>query len=205
MTAPDELGGRLPLVFPDQLQDKQAAVHSQLEELVGPEAQHGGFVAQLDDGRFIGPFNAMLRVPDLTAGFGAWARAIAREGIPDDVRQVVILTVGAAWRAEYEIYAHTAAARKAGIADTAIEAIRGGTSPSGLSAEALLAHDLVRTLLEQRAVPDGVYGECIRVFGETGTIAILSLVGQYQLVSSLLVCFRVPAVPTDRKQHTDGS
>ena len=204
MTAPERLGGRLPLLKPAQLDDQQQAVYEQLQRLVVPESEQAGYVAQLADGRLIGPFNAMLRAPDLTAGFGGWVSAIAQAGIAEDVRQVVILTVGAAWRADYEMYAHTAAARTAGLPDAAIEAILTGTSPSGLTAEASLAHDLVRTLLETRDVPDLIYGECLRVFGETATIAILSLVGQYQLVSSLLVCFRVPAVTTDQRESTDA-
>ncbi|MDQ2814467.1 MAG: alcohol dehydrogenase catalytic domain-containing protein [Actinomycetota bacterium] len=193
---PHGLGGRLALLRADELNDDQRAVHDQLEMLVGPESRHDGFIAQLDDGRFIGPFNAMLRAPHVTAGFGAWVRAIAQAGLPDDVRQVVILTVAAAWRADYEIYAHTAAARVAGIPDEAVTAILAGEPPSGVSAAAALAYDLVRGLLHAQDVADPVYGESIRIFGEGGTIAILGLVAQYQLVSSLLVCFRVPAPST---------
>jgi len=193
---PDGLGGRLALLRPDELDDNQLAVHDQLQKLVGPESRHDGFIAQLDDGRFIGPFNAMLRTPPLTAGFGAWVGAITQAGIADDVRQVVILTVAAAWRADYEIYAHTAAARVAGIPDDAVTAILAGEPPSGVSADAALAHGLVRGLLHAQDVPDPVYDESIRIFGEGGTIAILGLVAQYQLVSSLLVCFRVPVPST---------
>ncbi|UIJ33710.1 hypothetical protein [Allobranchiibius sp. GilTou73] len=56
-----------------------------------------------------------------------------------------------------------------------------------------MAHDLAAALLRTHDVPDVVYEACLRVFGESGTIAILSLIAQYQMVSSLLVCFRVPA------------
>lgn len=46
--------------------------------------------------------------------------------------------------------------------------------------------------------PATVYDQCIGMFGEADAIVMLNLVGQYQLVSSLLVCFRVPA-PSDAR------
>lgn len=191
--AAGQLGGRLALLNIEELDGEQRAVHAQLEKVVGPESRRDGFLAQLEDGRFIGPFNAMLRAPQLTAGFGAWVRAITQAGLPADVRQVAILTVAAQWRAEYEIYAHTAAARVAGIPDDAVTAILTGETPAGVSAAAGLAHRLVRGLLHTLDVPDPVYQESIQTFGEAGTMTILGLVAQYQLVSSVLVCFRVPA------------
>lgn len=72
--APSRLGGRLALLSNDSLDDAQRRVHEQLEQLTGPESKREGYVSQLGDGRFIGPFNAMLRVPQLTAGFGSWVR-----------------------------------------------------------------------------------------------------------------------------------
>lgn len=36
------------------------------------------------------------------------------------VRQVVILAVGAVWKADYQLYAHAAVARKAGLSDRII-------------------------------------------------------------------------------------
>jgi 4-carboxymuconolactone decarboxylase len=49
------------------------------------------------------------------------------------VRQVVILAVGAVWKANYELYAHAAAARKAGISEDAVRTLAAGGLPDDLS------------------------------------------------------------------------
>ena len=192
---PDRLGGRLALLFPADLDPDQMRIHEALTNLVVPEADESGFTARLDDGRFVGPFNALLRIPKIAAGMGAWTSAIAGAGMADEVRQVVILTVGVSWSAAYEIDAHVAAAHAVGVPAAAIEAVLRRTSPVGLSPQADVAHRLTAALLEDHAVPDDLYGEAIEALGEAGLLAILSLIGQYQVISSILVCFQVPVPP----------
>ena len=46
--------------------------------------------------------------------------------LPRPIREVVILTVGVAWQAEYEIYAHVAVARAVGLSETVIDGLRQG-------------------------------------------------------------------------------
>lgn len=171
----------------------QVAVYEALSRLVLPEAAEGHFVARLDDGRFIGPFNSMLHAPALTAAFGQWIAGIAAAGIDPQVRQAVILTVGAAWNAEYELYAHDHAAEQAGMSGDAIDAIVADTTPHGLPANVELAHRLARAVVRDRRVPDDLYARCADMFGVAGAVAILHLIGQYQLVSSMLILFAVPA------------
>jgi len=110
----------------------------------------------------------------------------------DDVRQVAILTVGAAWSAAYEIDAHSSAARAVGIPDAAIDAIVQGRPPQGLSQPAEVAHRLTTSLIADHSVSDGLYRDALATFGEVGLITLLCLVGQYQTISSILVCFQVP-------------
>src|ERR1700739_3126841 len=52
------------------------------------------------------------------------------------VRQVVILAVGAVWKSKYELYAHAAAARKAGISEDAIRMLTTGGLPDELRGQA---------------------------------------------------------------------
>ena len=191
----DRLGGRLPLLFPADLALDQKTIHDALSRLVIPEAAENGFTARLDDGRFVGPFNALLRIPEIAAGMGAWTSAIAGAGMADEVRQVVILTVGVSWSAAYMIDAHVAAAHAVGVPAAAVEAVLHRTRPVGLSPQADVAHRLTAALLEDHAVPDDLYSAAIEALGEAGLLAILSLIGQYQVISSILVCFQVPVPP----------
>lgn len=203
----DRLGGRLPLLDPATLDPDQRQVYEALTRIVGPESAESGFTAILDDGRLVGPFNAMLRIPEIATGFGQWTSRIAQSGMAAEVRQVVILTVGAAWSAAYEIDAHTSAARAVGVPDQAITAIVAGNPPEGVSSEAAVAYRLTAGLLHSRVVADELYREAIATFGEAGLIAILCLIGQYQTVSSFLVSFQVPVPghPTTSPSAAAGS
>lgn len=136
----DRLGGRLALLNPAVLDDQQRQVYQALMRTVVPEAAESGFTARLEDGRFIGPFNALLRVPAIALGLGQSAAQIARSGIADDVRQAVILTVGGAWSADFEIDAHRSAARAVGLPADAVDAIIAGSRPVGLSRDADIAN-----------------------------------------------------------------
>lgn len=194
---PDDLGGRLPLLAPADLNHEQPQLYDAMTHTILPEAKRGGFVAQLGDGRFIGPFNALLRVPALAAGFGQWTAKITQAGLSEEVRQVVILAVGAVWAAEYEIYAHVAAARAEGVAQAAIDDILRRTEPAEVSAEARVAHRLTIAVVEERSIAPNLYDEAIAAFGIDGLMAILSLIGQYQFISSVLTCFKVPSPARD--------
>ncbi|GAA2690639.1 carboxymuconolactone decarboxylase family protein [Streptomyces lunalinharesii] len=195
------LGGRLPLLPPDALDEAQRALRDRLRATRARDAEEGGYQAALPDGRFIGPFNALLRTPHLAQPLLEWAQALTRAGIPTDVREAVILTVAAHWRAEYALYAHTAAAEKAGLPGPAIAALLRGETPRGLRPDADLAHRLAAALVRDHRVPDGLYDEAAAAFGTNTLIALVSLVGQYLSTSALLACFQVPAPSPD---HTEA-
>jgi 4-carboxymuconolactone decarboxylase len=92
--------------------------------------------------------------------------AIAASGMAPDVRQAVILTVGAAWSADFEIEAHRSAARAVGIPDGSVEAIVGHEPPEGLSRDAHVAHQLTHRLLTHHDVPEPLDHEALAAFGE---------------------------------------
>lgn len=85
---PDNLGGRLPLLDPKRLTTQQRHLYERLVASRVPEAASGGFIARLDDGRFIGPFNGFLHVPAIGEGLLAWADAIAKSGLPKGPRWI---------------------------------------------------------------------------------------------------------------------
>lgn len=190
----DGLGGRLALVGPETLTGARQQAYRQLQAHTVPAAERAGFVAALPDGRMVGPFNGFLLVPEIAAGFGAWTTAEAQHGgLPEDVRQVVVLTVGAAWHADYELYAHRAAGRTAGLTDDVVDALSAGVEPAALSAAAACAHRFTRALVVEHDVPDPLYAAAVESFGEAGVAAMVHLIGHYLTISALLVAFRVPA------------
>jgi 4-carboxymuconolactone decarboxylase len=190
---PEELGGRLPLLWPASLDYAQHALYTRLQATRIRTVQDGGYTAMLPDGRLIGPFNAMLRTPQIAGPLLDWAQAIASAGLPADVREVVILTAGGLWQSEYVLYAHTAAAARAGVPGAAIDALHRGGTPEGLRPEADTAYRLARAVIHDREVPDGLYDEAMTILGLQAMITVLNLAGQYLTTSAVLACFQVPA------------
>jgi 4-carboxymuconolactone decarboxylase len=122
--------------------------------------------------------------------------------LSERVRQVVILTVGAIWRADYELYSHSAAARQAGLSDAAIATLVNGEMPDDLTEQEKIAHRVVQQLSTSHHVDDRLYRETEKVFGAAGVAEITVLAGIYHTVCALLNVFDVPAPqPQQARPH----
>jgi 4-carboxymuconolactone decarboxylase len=73
------------------------------------------------------------------------------------VREVVILAVGAVWQSDYALYAHSAAARKVGIPEDAIQVLVSGGIPDNLSKDETIAAELTRQLSTRHRVDEPLY------------------------------------------------
>lgn len=194
MTSSSELGGRLALLQPADLTPDQRQLYDQLQNTEIPWAEKSGFQAQTAAKQLIGPFNPMLYSPAIaTAMMGLTSALSQHSALPEPVRQVVILTVGAGWQAAYELYAHTAVAHKAGLTEEAIRALAAGQPPVGLSAAEALVHEFTRQLTTTHQIGPDLYQQATETFGEKGLFDMVLLAGQYMTVSALLNAFAIPA------------
>ncbi len=195
MPAPiDALGGRLPLLDPATLSDAQSEVYHRLNRTMVPWARDAGFRSTTDDGRLVGPFNPVLLSPGITQSFLSLQEAEqAHTTLDERVRQVVILVVGAAWRSDYELYAHSAVARKAGLSDEAIRTLAAGGLPDDLDEKEKVAQRYTRQLSTGHRVDASLYAEAEQAFGTQGLVDIAFLAGIYHIVCALLNGFEIPA------------
>ena len=109
------------------------------------------------------------------------------------VREVVILAVGAVWQADYELYAHLAVARKAGLSEDAARAVASGGLPNGLRDDEKIALRLTQQLSANHRVDESLYREAEAAFGPKGLIDIAFLIGIYHSVCATLTMFAIPA------------
>ena len=190
----DALGGRLPLADPQALTPDQKKLFGRVVDQQLPWADDAGFTMRSPDGRLIGPFNGFLLRPDVSQAFLDFQAAVATSTSLDErLREVVIVSVGGAWGAAYEMYAHKILAQRAGISRAAIEAVAAGELPDELSEKEKLAALLARRLTTGVTVDDALYDEVERAFGRQGLYDIVALMGVYHTVSTLLTLFAVPA------------
>ncbi len=192
-TQNDRLGGRIPLFDPQALTPAQQTVYSTISEKMVPWAEAAGFKARLADGKLIGPFNTILASPEIASSFLALQGSEEEHtSLSERVRQVVILTVGAVYQSEYERYAHSAVAEKAGLSKRAIEALRQGHEVEELTPQERVAQRFTRQLTAEHQVGDPLYQEAVSALGVAGIVDLVFLAGCYYTVSSLLNAFRVP-------------
>ena len=188
------LGRRLPLLHPDALNPEQKAFYDRIVSQAVPWAESADFEAKQPDGTLLGPFNCILLSPKIA---GSFLDLQAAEGqgtvLSNRVRQVVILTVGAVWKSDYERYAHSAVAKKAGLPEDAIRALYKGEPATTLTKEEQVAQRFTRQITEAHQVDDQLYAEAVAAFGTEGIVDLLILAGCYDTVSSLLNAFQVPA------------
>ena len=188
------LGGRLPLLDPTTLQGEQKELYQKLNSQLITWANANGFKGITSDGVLIGPFNPYLYSTGVTPGFLQWMQADGQHtSLNERVHEVVILSVGAVWKSAYELYAHSAVARKVGIPESVIEALVRGESPTELTYEEQVAHRFARQLTMDRCVDNDLYREAEAVFGTSALVDLTYLIGMYLLTCAQLNAFEIPA------------
>ncbi len=193
----DRLGGRLSLIHPADLTAPQRSLYDTLERSKLPWAEAAGFQARLADGRLIGPFNVFLNAPEMAQAFDAWIDAEAEHStLAKPARQAVILAVGVAWGAAYELYAHVAVARQDGLDEASIRSILAGQRPDGAAPDIRAAWAFSSALARERAVSQPLYDAAVRRLGERGVVDMVNLVGVYLATCALLNAFDIPAPAT---------
>jgi 4-carboxymuconolactone decarboxylase len=195
MTKPNEtLGGRLPLSDPATLTSAQRELFERVKATRLPWAEEAGFQVTTVDGRLIGPFNSFLLRPEVADKYLDFTAAAAtHRSLSPQVREVVIVAVGAVWDADYELYAHTTLARQAGLSDEAVTTLRNGGIPEELGEDEKIAARVARELSTRHRIDDELYRAAEKTFGTMGLFDIAVLIGQYHTVCTLLTLFEVPA------------
>ena len=172
-------GDRFAPLTPDQLTAEQKTLVEHL--LSGPR------------GSLNGPFNVMLRSPDLgdrLQRVGEYVRF--KTSIPPRLNELAILVTARHWTAQYEWYAHHQLALKAGLNAAIADEIAAGKRPAALQPDEAVVYDFVRELLDTKQVSDAKFNAVKEKFGERGVVDLIGLVGYYETVSMLLNVDRYP-------------
>jgi len=182
---------RLPPIAPDTLSPELRHVHDEVVALVARTQQR---ITLLDaEGALIGPFPAMLHFPQFGVPALLFQRSLAAAArLPRTVREVAILTVGAAFGARYELYAHELTAAEVGLSAAQIATLAAGGRPSGLSDEEAVAYDIAHVLTGGHSVPASTYARGLELLGRDGIGELAFLVGGYCLIAMVLNAFDVP-------------
>jgi 4-carboxymuconolactone decarboxylase len=182
---------RLPLIPPAQLSSQQKSLYDEMRK--GIASNFNAFKVEREDGALMGPWNPWLHEPGIGKAIWDFTLAMtANASLPDNVRQIAILVVGARFDAAYEIYAHIAVAEKEAMKAERLATLVANLKPNDLSAEESVAFDFAYALVRGGTLPEPIYRLALQTFGQHGTNELIYLVGLYCLVSTTLNGFNVP-------------
>jgi 4-carboxymuconolactone decarboxylase len=185
---------RLPYLRHDELDARGQEVWD------GVAGSRGGELVNADGG-LIGPFNAFVHAPGVGKHLSALGGRIRfRTSIERRLSELAIITVAAAWKAEFEWWAHARMAREHGVSDAVVDAIgQGGDPPFGAEDERAI-YTAARQLTSTGQLGQDAYDAVQRLLGDAGMVELVSLCGYYTLISYLLNAFTVPLPPGARPQ-----
>lgn len=108
-------------------------------------------------------------------------------------KEIAVLVNARFWQAEFEWAMHERHARKAGIEEAAIAAIKEGRDPGFTDAGEALTYRLAHSLHELRRVPDDLYQHALDYFGHKGVSDRIGLMGLYTMIAFTLNFYGVEA------------
>ncbi len=185
---------RLPYLRYDELDARGQEVWD------GVAGSRGGELVNADGG-LIGPFNAFVHAPGVGKHMSALGgRLRFRTSIERRLSELAIITVGAAWKAEFEWWAHAQMAREHGVSDAIVDAIGRGEDPPFAAQDERVIYAVAREITGSGQLGQNSYDAAQLLLGDEGMVELVALCGYYTLISYLLNAFAVPLPPGARPQ-----
>jgi len=170
---------RYPELRPDQMTEAQTRVYASIAG--GPR------------GGVRGPFNALLRSPELADRVQAVGEYLRfNSSLAPRLNELAILVNARFWGSKYEWYAHRPLAEKAGLAPAIADDIARNARPASMQADEAIVYDFCVALHTTHAVEDALFARAVGVLGERGVIDLIGVSGYYTLVSMVLNVADVP-------------
>ena len=182
--------GRLPDLPPGKLNAEQRALYDSIAG--GDRAKDASFPLTDENGALIGPFNVLLYSPGVGDAVQQLGTALRFHGeLSGPVRELAILMVATHHDCEFERWAHEPIARRVGLTDEQVAALRAGTRPDLEPADLNAAYEICRSILHSKSVGDDVYGRAIEALGEDRVVELMTVVGYYGMLAQLMNTFEV--------------
>jgi 4-carboxymuconolactone decarboxylase len=180
---------RLPALHPDELDPEQRDVY---DAIVGGPRPGDVFSFVDEEGRLLGPFNAMLYRPAVGGPLQELGAALRfRTSFTEREREIATLVVAARFRSDYEWYAHERIARRAGLSEDELTALRTGADPVLADARERIVHAAARALAAEGDLNAEMFAEATASLGRGAVVELVSLVGYYSALALQLRVFRV--------------
>jgi 4-carboxymuconolactone decarboxylase len=173
MTTAKKAAARMAEIAPDTMTEAQKQAATELAS--GPR------------GRVSGPFNVLLRSPELMSPVqkvGEYLRFKCQ--LDRRIAEMATLIAARHWTQVYEWNAHHPLALKAGLKPEIAQAISEGRRPTDMATDEEIVYDMLTEALQNKSVSDVTYARGIKQFGEQNLVDLLAIAGYYALLAMLL-------------------
>lgn len=179
---------RLPPLTHDDCNDEQRALWDRITESRGRQ----GLDMTDETGSLMGPFHAMAMRPDAGTPMSVLGGVLRfRNAAPNNLLEIAICTVGAHWKSEFEFWAHRRMAIEAGVAESAMDALAAGETPSFEDDAERLVYEWASSLVTTGHTSQEHYDALAAAVGVDAVIDLTLTCGYYCQVSFLLNAFDV--------------
>jgi 4-carboxymuconolactone decarboxylase len=139
-----------------------------------------------------GPYAMLITSPELLKRYLLMTEYLRQKtSLPKRLNEMAILLEARIWDAQYEWWAHEPLARKAGVPDAVIAAIRDGKRPPALQPDEAVVYDFVTGLLNKRQLSDETFARAKQILGEQQVVDLAAVTGFYVMVSVVIAAGRV--------------
>src|SRR5205814_2309077 len=147
-----------------------------------------------------GPFNALLRSPQLTDRVQRMGEYIRfNSSLPPRLNEFAILITARHWSSQYEWYAHHPLALKAGLAPGVASDLAQRRRPAAMQDDEAAVYDFCTELHERKFVSDATYKAVLERFGERG---VVDLIGETRYIVVLKGTWWIGSGPKWDKENT---
>ncbi len=144
-------------------------------------------------GTLVGPLRAAIHNPELADRWQKLGEQLRYDTVlPPMLSELSILLTARRWNAEIEWTIHAGAARKAGLAEEFITAIREGRAPDFQDQALQEVYDYTCSLQSTGQVTDAQHAAIRERWGVVGVVELTAIIGYYTMVSFTLNAHRIP-------------
>ena len=178
---------RLPMATRESVPDTQRAIFDEMVKALGSVPRHG-------------PGSVMIHVPkahQLATALNHYLRDDS--SLPKKVQELAMLVTARELDCQHIWNAHAASARKAGVPNALVDALRERKELPGLAADEAAVVNYGREFFRTRRVSRGGFQAALEQFGRQGVVELALVMGNYSLLALLINSFDSD-LPPDRTE-----
>lgn len=178
---------RIPLVTPESVPEREKAAYD-------------AFMQSRRGRPNVGPYALLAHMPEMAQRLEAWRTYLRDEAsVPQQLQELVMLTVAREMDCAFIWYAHAAAARQAGVRDDIVDRLRAKQELPALEPAEQTVVQFTRELLRNRRVSQATFEAASQHLGQRGTMTLTNIIACYAVLAYNMNTYELeaPAHPTE--------